>query len=292
MEKSLNNNTGVIFILVLISCLLLLPQVIAQEGIPHTEKGGYTWFFELLKQLAAIGLFSAFFAFLFSSFMVRRRDNQQSRSLITAFLAEIIYNFRRCVLYYGQFHLGGVVSKSSLYELTDAGALSNFANVVDSPEVISNIVDLKAHYYQIKRYTDTIASQIAERDQLRSQIVLLKEAVSRAGGGPRKDLAEEVERLSSEEGSLGKAIGDAQGTALAFFDYERVVNHIGVILDKTKKLMPKRKVVAEWEKIFRNSCSAKDFVDERKNEMPELGSEEWKEWRQSAWEEFERKYKA
>ena len=219
----------------------------------------------------------------------KRMREDQIRSLIIAFLAELIYNFRRCVLYHEQLYVGGLATKSSLYELTDAGALSNLANVVDNPEVISTIVELKSHYYQIKRHTDIIASQIAERDRIISRIALLKKVIGRAGGPVKKAFAEEeVERLSSEEGSLEKAIVDAQRTAEAFFEYKKVANYIGVILNEAKKLMPERQVIAQYEKEFRNNCSAMDFIDEKRNEMSELDPEKLDRWRENIEKEFNR----
>lgn len=284
MFKSLNKNTMILFVVVAIISLSFFVPVIALGETPEIEKSKYAWVLDLLKLLIA-----AFFGFLFSLYMIRRRDKQQSRSLIIAFLAEFIYNFRRCVLYHEQVHVADLATKSSLYELTDAGALSNLANVVDNPEVISTIVELKSHYYQIKRHTDIIASQIAERDRITSRIALLKKVIVRAGGPAKKAFAEEeVERLSSEEGSLGKAIGDAQGTAVVFFEYKKVANYIEVILNEAKKLMPERQVIAQYEKEFRNNWSAIDFIDEKKNERFKLDPEKLDQWRENIEKEFNR----
>lgn len=91
-----------------------------------------------------------------------------------------------------------------------------------------------------------------------------------------------------EEGSLGKAIGDAQGTAVVFFEYKKVANYIEVILNEAKKLMPERQIIAQYEKEFRNNCSAMDFIDEKGNERSEVDPEKLALWRENVEKEFNR----
>lgn len=287
MIKSLNKKTTIVTvsILVIVALSFFLP-VFAQQETLQTEQSKDSLVVEILKLLGIGGISGAAFGGLVNSFLARRRDRQRSRSLIIAFLAELIYNFRRCVLYYEQLHVAGKVSKSSLYELTDAGALSSFANVIDNPEVISSILELKSHYYQIRRHTDPIASEIVEKELLMSRIDELEQAASAADGQSKKAMAEEALRLSSEVRSLEKAINYAQGSALAFFDYESIINHIKIILGEGNKLMPESQVVARIEREFRNNCRAKDYVDKKKNEQFKLGPEELAQWRKNVEKEF------
>lgn len=166
----------------------------------------------------------------------RRQSKKELQSLILAFASEFIFAFARCVNYYEQSKKREI-SFSGLFDFTDASILSRFAVVNTQPDVVTAIMDLKAHYFQIRRHVEDAGK-----------------------------FAVQAKRLAEDEKDREKlmgAAGHAQATALAFFfsSYEDIVQKTSTILEEAKKISPV-KVVDDLEQKFKDATAKKSKLDE------------------------------
>jgi hypothetical protein len=174
-------------------------------------------------------------------YFTKRQSKKELRSLSLAFASELTLAFVRCVKYYEQSRKPEV-SYSGLFDFTDSAILSRFAVVNTQPEIVAAIVDLKSHYFQIRRHVEEASKFAAQANRLAED---------------EKD----KERLM-------KAAIHAQGTALAFFfsSYEDIVMKTGLILEEAKKISSK-KVVGDLEQKFKEAEQKKLEIDKANNKI-------------------------
>lgn len=150
-------------------------------------------------------------AFIGNIYFWRWQAKKETKCLITGFAAELVLAFDRCVLYANQ-QKDGKVSLSGLFDFTDASVLSRLSAIIDDPELIQAIVSLKSAFYQIGRHVE-------EASRIMTQAVRIPE-------------------INSERKNLEFAAVQARNTALAFFDFRREKERVGIVIDRVKRLSP------------------------------------------------------
>ena len=98
MIRSVNRTVVIIGMTAVITGLFLFPLVplFAQAAMSQEESSKLQMPDAILAAIVA-----ALLTWIGTLYLARRREMKQSRSLIIAFLTEVIYNFSRCVQYYG-----------------------------------------------------------------------------------------------------------------------------------------------------------------------------------------------
>ena len=214
------------------------PVPLSPATPPYSNEANNSIFIVIIQIIASLiggGLAGAGVNIYFT----KRQSKKELRSLILAFASELIFAFVRCVKYYEQSRKLEV-SYSGLFDFTDSSILSRFAVVNTQPEIVTAIVDLKSHYFQIRRHVEEASKFAAQANRL----------------------AEE----EKDKERLMKAAIHAQGTALAFFfsSYEDIVRKTSLILDEAKKISSK-KVVDDLEQKFREAEQKKLEIDKANN---------------------------
>jgi len=169
----------------------------------------------------------------------RRQSKRELKSLIIAFVTELALAFERCVLYYKQAKEERKISFSSLFDFTGPSMLSRLAAVINEPDVVAAIIDLKSIYFQIRRQVEDAAGHAA--------------------------YATRLAQLKEEQAKYMEAATKAQHTALGFFlgreeKYKTIVEETAFILDAAKKISP-GKVVEDLEKKFTDAQHEKFRLD-------------------------------
>jgi len=160
--------------------------------------------------------------FMISWYIYQRKKEQ--KTLLLAFLSELILAFTR-VLTYRELFFAGRRPYPAIYETTDATMIGRLANVLDDPNIISIIIKLKESYYQIDRY------------------IL---AGSRIRESPKSSVISSISTSLSFIGAIE--------IALDFFDYEKMVKWTEKLLIFTKnKLKKKTHLINDLENEFNNS---------------------------------------
>lgn len=216
---------------------------IEKATLDHSSKTDNSIFIVIAQIIASIiggGLAGA----VVNIYFTRRQSKKELKSLILAFASEFIFAFVRCVKYYEQSRKQEI-SFSGLFDFTDASILSRFAVVNTQPEVVAAIMDLKSHYFQIRRHVEDAGK-----------------------------FAVQANRLAEDEKDrekLMRAAVHAQGTALAFFfsSYEDIVQKSSLILEEAKKISPV-KVVDELEQKFKDAATKKSELDKTNKEASKI----------------------
>ena len=164
-----------------------------------------------------------------------KQRKKELRSLILAFVSELVLAFDRCSEYYKQSY-EGKISYSGLFDFTDASIFSRFSTVNPDPEVAEIIVELKSNYFHIKGHAEEAAKLISQASRLA--------------------------RNSPESKKYKEAAMHAQGVAIAFFltDYENIVRRTAILLDAAKTICSgrSRKIVESYEKKFEEAKQKKE----------------------------------
>jgi len=222
------------------------PLPIQQPTSEHPSKSDKGILIIIVQVTAAIvggGLAGA----LVNIYFNRKQSKKELKSLILAFASEFTFAFVRCVKYYEQSKKQEI-SFSGLFDFTDASILSRFAVVNTQPEVVAAIMDLKSHYFQIRRHVEEAGRFAAQANRL----------------------AED----EKDREKLMRAAIHAQGTALAFFfsSYQDIERKTSVILEEAKKINP-GVVVDDLEKKFKDALTKKSNLDKTNKEASKISPE-------------------
>jgi hypothetical protein len=213
---------------------------VAREGISAESNKNNSDFSPVIAAILG-GLAGAAGSAIFFLWYSWRQSRREYRSLILAFGSELVSAFGRCVMYCDQASKEPKeISKSALFEFTDASSLSKFASVCDQPELVATIIDLKSYYFQIGRHAEQAADHVMRQN-------------ASLDPGERKKL-------------LHAAI-NSQGTALAFFHgfYDSIEKKTALIVEAAKKVYPGA-VAEDLFSRFKESKSKKIAMDEAKNQ--------------------------
>jgi len=160
------------------------------------------------------------------------RLEQQKAGLILTFATELVIAFERCVMYFEQAYILGEVSKSPIPQTTDASTLSALANVVDDPEIIINIVELRARYFHIGRHAEDAAKFATESDRIPMTVKEAKKILDSPIA--REPPQTEKRDMAKKKIELSNSAMNSQLTALAFFERAPVYDDI---IEKTEKTL-------------------------------------------------------
>jgi hypothetical protein len=116
------------------------------------------------------GLIAALVTILISIYTSIYQRWKQGCALITVFASELVFAFHRCIIYYRQRSRINEheISKSELFEFTNASSLSDFAVAGAEPGIVEAIIYLKSIYFQVSKYVKEAAKYVFESDQLGS----------------------------------------------------------------------------------------------------------------------------
>jgi hypothetical protein len=168
-------------------------------------------------------------AIVSSGFLIwdyHKRRISARKALLMAYVTELVELFGRTVMYYTQ-SLGGGISYSALYEISQENMLSNFAGVVDQPKVIYVIVRLKERYFQIRRHADE-ASKLA----IEFSIEGAKYQALSKQYGPQDQRVQEAQNTVN---ALILKARHAQSRALAFFAFEQMIKWTKIVIAYAKR---------------------------------------------------------
>jgi hypothetical protein len=226
----------VIFVLILIILKIKAPAIV------QTSKAIFS-----VASLLLGGLGGAVVVIFYSNYRTKR----EYKSLILAFASELILAFERCVLYYKQsLYPVPQISYSTLFDFTDASALSKLATVTKDSAIIEAIIHLKSQYFQVGRHVDE-ASKFAAR----------------------------AKRFPQERNQLKRAADHAQGTAMAFFlgsdlpkpdpeTYNMITEKTSLILTAANKVSSKE-IAEKLSSKFARALNLKRKLDDLKQEKRE-----------------------
>ena len=158
---------------------------------------------------------------------------QERRAVLLVYASELVLAFSRIATYYVQ-RSGKTISYSDVYQFTDSNTLTRIVNLVADPAVIYAIVRLKEKYFQIGRYVRLASTMAAEWRVLDNTS---QEYVRRYGveDARTKDIRDRAQEAHS------RAI-HAQGTALAFFEFEMMFEWTKTFLEYVKRNVTGRQI--------------------------------------------------
>jgi len=131
-----------------------------RRGVRETKREKFWqkgWFSALSIPISILAII---ISFLYP--LIRRK--KELRSLITIFATELVLAFHRCVIYYMQ-KKQDVVSFSELFFNTDASTMANFAAAGVNPQILADIIYLRARYFQISRLVKKAAQLAVDASQ-------------------------------------------------------------------------------------------------------------------------------
>ncbi len=169
-------------------------------------------------------------------FQWRRR--MEYRSLLLAFVSELVQAFERCGIYYRQSSTTKKeVSFSAIFDFTDASMIARLAAVSKNPELMDDIIKLKSTYFQVNRHAEKASEFAAEA--MRS-LIHSEKAFDEGSEAATTFLRKRDQQMGSAWQAQGSAVAFFIGTPPDNRTYEKVKTRTESLIQAARKISRKR----------------------------------------------------